>query len=62
MKRWYKSKTVLALLPIILYYLSKISGVEITESEITPLFEAGTTVVLWVLAIYWRFKAKWPLK
>jgi hypothetical protein len=45
-KLWYKSKTLLALLPIVLYYITKLTGVEISESELMPLFEAGTTTVL----------------
>ncbi len=61
-KLWYKSKTILALLPIVLYYITKFTGVEISESELMPLFEAGTTVVLWAIAIYGRFVAKKEVK
>jgi len=61
-KNWYKSKTILALLPIVLYYITKFTGVEITESDLLPLFEAGTTIALWVIAIYGRFKANRKVK
>ena len=61
-KNWYKSKTVLALLPVALYYIAKFTGVEIPESEVMHLLEAGTTVALVAGWIYGRFKAKSQIK
>ncbi len=58
----FRSKTVLALLPVALYYVAKFTGVEIPESDVIQLLETGTTFVLVAMWIYGRFKANTKIK
>jgi len=58
----YKSKTLLALLPILLFYITKISWVELPESEVMTLLESWTTFALTAYAIYGRFTADKKIK
>ncbi len=61
-KEWYKSRTIIVLLPMVLYYVAKFTGLDIPETEMTTILESGTTMALTIIAIRGRFKARKELR
>lgn len=61
-KDWYKSKTIVVLLPMVLYHVAKLSWIEVPETEVFAALESWTSFAIAAIAIYGRFGAKTQIK
>lgn len=57
-KNWYQSKTIVAVVWLLLLLAKDYAGIEISESEVFAIFEEATKVILAVVAIYGRIVAE----
>jgi len=56
-KMWYESKTVWAIIILILLLSKQYLDIDISESEVETILEQGTTLVATIFALYGRVVA-----
>lgn len=61
-KNWYKSKTIVAIIWLLVLLLNKHFGIILEDSEIFQLLSMITEVLLSILAIYGRATATQKIK
>lgn len=57
-KKWYKSKTIFAIITMLVIASNRIFGIEVTEAELQVLIESAAIAAGGAFALYGRFVAK----